>query len=204
MQLSIEEIKYSLTVADVNQIENPYPPGILDYPVRQASVLIPMLLEDETWHLLYIRRTANQYDPHSGQVAFPGGARDFHDTNEIETALREAKEEIGINPSDITILGRLKNYMTITNYIVTPIICSFPWPYKLKLAKREVSRAFTIPLEWLADPENQQTQSREIPNSGVSIPVTYFHSYKGEVLWGASARITLGLIEVLFGSQSVN
>lgn len=203
MPISIDEIQLRLSALDTAQVENPYPNSIIKYPLRPASVLMPLVLEDNNWNLLFIRRTSNQYDPHSGQVAFPGGASDTSDKDEYQTAIREAQEEIGIYPRDVLLLGRLKYFITITSYKVTPIVCSIPWPYKLILAVNEVSRAFTIPLNWLANPQNQETHMRNIPMTETSIPVIYYRSYEGEVLWGASARFTIGLLEALFQQKSI-
>lgn len=175
----------------------PYPEGLVPKAIRSAAVLIPILRSESDWHLLFIRRTNNQTDPHSGQVAFPGGAADPGDDHIVATALREANEEIGLSPRDVQVLGRLEDFITITGFQVSPIIGKIPWPYTLSLAQNEVSRAFTIPLRWLADPQNHQITLRELPAFHDPIPVIYFSPYAGEVLWGASARFTLGLIDAL-------
>jgi hypothetical protein len=72
-----------------------------------------------------------------------------------------------------------------------------PWPYHFTLAKEEVSRVFTIPLEWLADPGNRKIQYRELPDPHSPIPVIYFNKYDGELLWGVSAEIILNFLETL-------
>jgi hypothetical protein len=72
-----------------------------------------------------------------------------------------------------------------------------PWPYVFALAKEEVSRVFSIPLEWLADPENRKIQYRELPEPHPPTPVIYFDRYDGELLWGVSAEITLNFMESL-------
>jgi 8-oxo-dGTP pyrophosphatase MutT (NUDIX family) len=195
--LTEQEIRLRLTAAQHAQVDSPYPPGFLKEQLKRASVLIPLLRQRDGWHILYIRRTANQNDPHSGQVAFPGGAADLGDADPVETALREAREEIGLNPNDVQVLGRLNDFVTVTSYLVTPIVGTIPWPYPLRLAAEEVSRAFTIPLDWLADPKNRQEQYRPLPQPFQPIPVIYYKPYQGEVLWGASARLTVRLIEVL-------
>lgn len=184
------------------EVSNPYPPGILEDVPRPAAILIPLLCDNDGWHILFIRRTANQQDPHSGQVAFPGGASEAGDSNPEETALRETEEEIGLKPADVKILGQLNEYLTITSYRVTPIVARIPWPYPLNLAHDEVSRTFSIPLEWLADPANHEIKDRKLPPPYGTIPVIYFKPYDNEILWGASARFTLRLLEVLVGNNS--
>jgi hypothetical protein len=91
----------------------------------------------------------------------------------------------------------LKNLRTITNYCVTPVVCVIPWPYDFTLALEEVSRVFTIPLEWLADPENFEIQERELPAPYPPAQVIYFRLYDGELLWGVSAQIILNLLRAL-------
>ncbi|OGO32270.1 MAG: hypothetical protein A2Z16_09835, partial [Chloroflexi bacterium RBG_16_54_18] len=174
------------------------PPDLLfnPGPSRPAAVLIPMLRQNDGWHLLYTRRNSDLPE-HSGQVAFPGGRSDPDDASPEDTALREAYEEIGLSPKDVRILGRMHDFLTVTNYLVTPVIGVIPWPYPLMLADHEVSRAFTISLAWLADPANQEIYERLLPEPYTPVPVIYYHEYDGEVLWGASARFTVRLIEVL-------
>lgn len=201
LELTEQDISLRLAMAGGNEIENPYPPGFLVHPPRPAAVLIPLLRQDDAWHVLFIRRTANSDDPHGGQVAFPGGAADENDLNAEETALREAREELGLRSSDVRPLGRLMDFITITSYRVTPIVGVIPWPYPLRLEMKEVSRAFIIPLAWLADPQNREERPRDLPTPFKPINVIYFKPYDGETLWGASARFTLELINVLFNQE---
>jgi 8-oxo-dGTP pyrophosphatase MutT (NUDIX family) len=176
--------------------EVPYPSGLLQGEPRSAAVLIPLLHKENVWHVLSTRRT-DTLPEHSGQVAFPGGRAEPGDLNAEETALREASEEIGLKPSDVQILGRLNDFITITNYHVTPIVGMIPWPFSLQLEKEEVSRVFTIPLDWLADPANREEQLRPLPPPFPPITVIYFHPYDNEILWGASARFMVTLLKIL-------
>lgn len=169
-----------------------YLPG----PPRLAAVLIPLLKQDQAWHVLFTRR-ADDLHEHKGQVAFPGGRMDPEDGSLEDTALREAQEEIGLAPGDVRILGRLNDYLTITNYQVTPVVGVMPWPYLLRPSEHEVSRVFTIPLAWLADPRNHEIRQHKIKGKDEPVPVVFFSPYAGETLWGASARFTLRLLEVL-------
>ncbi|UCD98437.1 MAG: CoA pyrophosphatase [Chloroflexota bacterium] len=166
-----------------------------DYP-RNAAVLVPILRVQDAWHVLFTRRTPSLPE-HSGQVAFPGGRADPSDDSLEITALREAKEEIDLKPDDVRILGRLREIRTISNYCVMPVVGCIPWPYEFHLAREEVSRVFTIPLEWLADLKNHEILYRELPPPHSPIPVIYFNHYNGELLWGISAEITLILLESL-------
>jgi 8-oxo-dGTP pyrophosphatase MutT (NUDIX family) len=151
---------------------------------------------DHKWHVLFTRRTSSLPE-HSGQVAFPGGRAEPDDDSPEVTALREAHEEINLSPSDVQILGRLREIRTISNYCVMPVIGRIPWPYEFKLAREEVSRVFTIPLEWLADLQNHEIKFRELPSPHSPVPVIYFNRFDGELLWGISAEITLNFLESL-------
>ncbi len=173
------------------------PPEILQGLAREAAVLIPFLRIDEAWHILYIRRAHFEGDRHSGQVAFAGGKRDVKDASLEVTALREAEEEVGLLRDDVTLLGRLNHHHTISQFQVTPYVGITRWPYALTLDEVEVARAFTMPLSWLADESNYRMESRRHPDSKRPWPIIYYDYYDGELLWGATARMTLSLIEVL-------
>ncbi len=181
--------------------ENPYPVTLIHQNPRnrlkKAAVLIPFLLDNGKWHVLFIRRTKKSEDIHSGQVAFPGGRCNTSDQDAIHAAYREVYEETGIAPNDIKYLGRLRDLVTITGYQITPIVGAIPWPYPLVPQLEEVSRIFTIPLDWLINPSNRKIIQRKHPDTGHTFPVIYFDPYDGEILWGASARITHMLLEDL-------
>ena len=164
-------------------------------PLNKAAVLVPLLRHESGWHVLYIRRAEHEMDRHSGQVAFAGGRYEESDDDLEHTALRETHEEIGVRPEHVTVIGRLGFHHSISHFEITPVVGTFDWPYSLQLDRSEVARAFTIPLAWLADPANHRIEHREL--NGRSLPVVYFDEYDGEVLWGATARITLSLISSL-------
>ena len=199
LEISTKEISRRLKKAmqrleaEQNGIESPYPSELLPEAPRPAAVLIPLLKREHDWHVLYTRRT-NTLAEHSGQVAFPGGRCDPQDVDLEATALREAQEEIGLHPLDVRILGRLNEFLTITNYRVTPIVAAIPWPYPFRLAEVEVSKVFTIPLLWLADPTHLEERQRKLPANYGTVSVLYYQPYEGEILWGASARITQALL----------
>lgn len=176
--------------------EFPSLPQMLTSEPTPAAVLVPLLRDSGEWHALFTRRNS-ALPEHSGQVAFPGGRADPQDASAEFTALREAFEEIGLKPQHVRLLGRLQAYRTITNYLVTPIVGTLPWPYPLRPATAEVSRVFTIPLAWLADDRNYEERRRELPAPFGSAGVIYFQPYDDEVLWGASARIVLDLLKAL-------
>ena len=197
-KLTRNEISRRLEPARSKDPDSPYPPGFHVESPRPAAVLIPLIQDENGWHVLFIRRAAGINDPHGGQVAFPGGAKEPGDPDLKTTVLREASEEIGLPPEQVDILGQLREFVTITNYRVTPFVGIIPWPYRISLAEDEVSRVFTIPLDWLSNPENREEQLRALPPPFKSIPVIYFKPYDGEILWGASARFATEFTDLLF------
>ncbi len=206
--LTDEYISQRLSEAQKPPTDESYFSAFLSDAPRPAAVLIPLFHtspEDEKnhiWQVLLTRRTDSVAE-HQGQVAFPGGRADPTDVSAEMTALREAHEEIGLDPSQVRILGLMNSRWTITNYLVTPVIGVIPWPFPIHLEDIEVSRVFSIPLDWLADPDHHETRYRTIPSPYANIlhreshPVIYFHPYQDELLWGVSAEIMLSFITIL-------
>jgi len=132
---------------------------------------------------------------HSGQVSFPGGSWEVEDADLTATALREAWEEIGLHPEDVQVLGQMQPMGIITHFLVTPVVGVMPWPYNLRLFDGEVARVFTVPLRWLADPENYYYATHVV--EGKSYEVGYYQLYDGEKIWGATAKITQDFLKLL-------
>lgn len=160
--------------------------------LKCAAVLVPLIQEGEAWSLLFTHRT-DRVESHKGQVSFPGGGCDENENTPEETALREAQEEIGLDPSAVRVLGRLTNLLTVSSFRVTPVVGMIAWPIVLRLGTEEVERVFTMPLDWLADRRNRW----ELGMPGRNRTVIFFHPYDGELLWGATARITVDFLETI-------
>ncbi len=172
--------------------------GYAEIPVKPstrlkcAAVLVPLVFSGGEWHLLFTRRT-DRVQSHKGQVSFPGGACDDGETMPEQTALRETEEEIGVQREDVTVLGRLSQLITITSYRVTPVVGVIPFPYAFKVANIEVARVFTIPLLWLSDRNNYwEFILRDSDRSLIT-----YHPYDGELLWGATARMTITFLKTI-------
>jgi len=194
-ELSEEHIFQKLLNAQLNALDSD---GYAEIPVkpdtvlRGAAVLVPLTLYENEWHILYTRRT-DKVESHKGQVSFPGGASDDGETTPEQTALREAEEEIGLRPADVKLLGRLSQLITVSSFRVSPIVGVIPWPYAFRVAGVEVARVFTIPLAWLADRNNYWEFSlRESDRSLIA-----YHPFDGELLWGATARMTVNFLKTL-------
>lgn len=161
-------------------------------PVRRAAVLIPLIRAGNVWEIIFIRRSLNERDRHSGQVAFAGGMWANVDQSMTDTALREAREEIGLDPDAVSLLGRLCCHHSIGGIEITPVVATIPWPYSFRPDPSEVAAVFSIPLAWLANPAHYEIRDK---NTGRKLVKTvYYESYQGENLWGATARMSLSLI----------
>jgi len=161
-----------------------------------AAVLVPLYQEEGRWHILFTRRTES-VESHRGQVSFPGGRIEAEDAGPEHAALRETQEEIGLSPEKVEVLGTLDALMTVTQFLVTPVVGVIPWPCEFELNNVEVASVFGVDLDWLADPTNHEVRQREPLVPGPSVPVYYFRPYMHEVIWGATARITLDLLDAL-------
>ena len=195
MNLSEDYISQKL---EESRKDNADSDGYAEIPVKpntrlkNAAVLVPLTYVQNEWHLLFTRRT-DRVHSHKGQVSFPGGASDEGETTPEQTALREADEEIGLRPADVKVLGRLSQLITISSFRVTPIVGVIPWPYTFKVAGVEVARVFTIPLLWLSDVNNYWEFSlRDSDRSLIA-----YHPYDGELLWGATARMTVTFLKTI-------
>jgi 8-oxo-dGTP pyrophosphatase MutT (NUDIX family) len=162
--------------------------------LRHAAVMLPLFVYNNEWHLLLTQR-ADTLVEHRGQVAFPGGGHEQQDKDLRETALREMHEEIGVEPEDVHVFGHLGDLPVVTGYLVRPYVGQIPWPYTFYLAKEEVHSVFSIPISWLAAPENHQVHFRSV--AGREFPVIYFELYDGYQLWGASAEMAMALLSAL-------
>ena len=190
-----EFIRNKLAESDRSQAETDDYAEIPIHPdvhLKCAAVLVPLVFFQNEWHVLYTRRT-DRVESHKGQVSFPGGACDEGETTPEETALREADEEIGIAPSDVRVIGRLSRMVTISKYRVTPVVGVIKFPYAFKTSGAEVARVFTMPLAWLANRNNYWEFS--MPGSDRSVIV--YHPFDGELLWGATARMTVNFLKIL-------
>ncbi|MEQ8651647.1 MAG: CoA pyrophosphatase [Kiloniellales bacterium] len=171
-----------------------YDPG---QALRQAAVLVPIVLNAAGPSLLLTRRTAH-LKHHSGQIAFPGGGAEPGDGTPEETALREAEEEVGLDRSRTEIFGRLDTYVTRTGFDVTPVIGLLRPPLALTLQESEVEIAFEVPLGFFLDPASRKIDSRLYAGA-----TRYFYAfpYNKYYIWGATAGMINNLVEVLTGKE---
>ena len=157
--------------------------------LRPAAVLIPIVDREAGLSLLFTRRAIHLKD-HSGQVSFPGGRVAAADASPGATALREAREEIGLAPERVELLGRLPEYHTRTGFRITPVVGIVTPPFELRPDANEVEEIFGVPLEFLLDLANHQRQSREWQGE---LRWFFTMDYGGHTIWGATAGMLVNL-----------
>ncbi|MBD8899175.1 CoA pyrophosphatase [Rhodanobacter sp. DHG33] len=157
---------------------------------RPAAVLLA-LRDGESPRLVLTVRTDN-LQSHAGQVALPGGRADPGDADALATALRESEEEIGLDPAQVTPLGYLDNFDTISGYRITPVVARIAEHIHLKAAPAEVAEVFEVPLAFFLDPANLRRYTMEFRGHRREM-VEFVHG--GHRIWGATAAILLNLLK---------
>jgi len=159
-----------------------------------ASVLIPLVLREEGLTVLFTQRSEHLND-HGGQISFPGGRAEVTDRDAIETALRETEEEVGLARSHIEVLGVLPEYVTATNYRVTPVVGLAHPPFETHADPDEVAEIFEVPLAFLMDGTNHQRRAATFPNGRHR--TFYAMPYERFFIWGATAGMLRNLFHFL-------
>ena len=170
-----------------------------------AAVLVPLVQRADGLHVLLTQRT-DHLRGHAGQISFPGGRAEPEDDGAAGTALREAQEEVGLDPQWVEVIGNLQPYTTVTRYVVTPVVALVQPQATLVLDSFEVAEAFEVPLAFLMNPSHHRRHSfaldgkqrqflsmpwrREAAADGSSAPRDYF-------IWGATAAMLRNLYSVL-------
>ena len=169
------------------------PPLVGDLPELRAkadvpaAVLVAITDRPEPGVILTVRR--EHMRTHAGQVAFPGGRLD-PDEEPVAAALREAHEEILLNPAAVEVVGAIDPYCTVTGYVVTPVIGVIPPDLPLEPHEHEVADWFEAPLAFLLDPGNQQRRSALFQG----IERHYYEiMWNGRRIWGATAAMLVNL-----------
>ena len=167
-----------------------------------AAVLVPLVAREEGLCVLLTRRT-DHLRHHAGQISFPGGRADPGEVDPVETALREAREEIGLDARHIEVIGALPVYTTVTAYTVTPVVALVQPPFALEIEGGEVAEAFEVPLDFLMTPAHHRVHVFDTPTEQrrfLSMP-WQGRSAQGEAceyfIWGATAAMLRNLYRFL-------
>ena len=160
---------------------------------KKAAVLIPIVKRNDEIMVILTRRSL-ELKVHSGQIAFPGGRFDEGDENLVQTALREAHEEIGLAPDMVKPIARAENYLSATNYLITPIIGLVNENAKFNANKDEVDEIFEIPFEFLFNKHNHELRSYFFGGKDRQFYAITYHKY---FIWGVSAGLIAAITEKL-------
>jgi 8-oxo-dGTP pyrophosphatase MutT (NUDIX family) len=187
-----EKIKEILACRDKACINDP--------ALTRAAVLIPLFKKNEEYHVLLTRRT-HKVSHHKDQISFPGGRQDKGE-DLLSTALREAKEEMGIAEKDVHLLGELDDICTVaSDFCVSPFVGLIPYPYPFKMNRQEIEEVLEVPLAVFLDEDKFREEFRE--RNGEPLRV-YFFQHEAHTIWGATARILKQLIDLLPEEDKAN
>jgi 8-oxo-dGTP pyrophosphatase MutT (NUDIX family) len=167
-------------------------------PSAVLAPLVPLPRDPEALEVVLTRRTSD-LTSHAGQVSFPGGRIDEADGSAEAAAMRELQEELGVAARDVALVGHLDHMLTVTGYHITPVVGVLAPGVELRPEPREVARVFSVPLDRLLDDGGWELREHHW-NGRV------FHSWHfpwdGEDVWGATARMLRGFVELLWTRSS--
>jgi 8-oxo-dGTP pyrophosphatase MutT (NUDIX family) len=167
--------------------------GLFDKPLISAAVLVPIVLHPDEMTVLLTRRTDHLKD-HPGQIGFPGGRVELADQGPMQTALREAQEEIGLSPDRVRVIGYLEPHAVVTGFAVTPIVGFIEPVHDHVLDEFEVAEVFEVPLAFFLDDANLRRSVRRYRD--VEVPL-FEYQYGDRRIWGATAAMIQNLIKLI-------
>jgi len=165
-------------------------------PLREAAVLIPLVMREAGPTVLLTRRTAHLHD-HGGQISFPGGGMEHHDESAVAAALRETEEEVGLRADSVEVLGSLPRYATATGYVVTPVVGLVTPGFSLQLDAFEVDEVFEPPLAFLMNPAHHERRLVDFDGAPRTFYAMPYEAGRRYFIWGATAAMLRNLYHLL-------
>jgi 8-oxo-dGTP pyrophosphatase MutT (NUDIX family) len=169
-------------------------PGVTLRPLRSAAVLLGIVERAGEARVVLTQRT-EELPTHAGQISLPGGKVDDADPGPVEAALRESREEIGLEDDLVRVIGMLDTYQTGTGYRILPVVGLVSDAFEPRPEPREVAEVFEVPLAFLMNSDNHQRHSREWQGAR-----RYFYAmpYQHRYIWGATAGILRNLYDRVY------
>ncbi|PKB59984.1 MAG: hypothetical protein BZY65_02175 [SAR202 cluster bacterium Ae2-Chloro-G2] len=161
--------------------------------LKLAGVMVLLTHRDGEYWIILNRRSMT-VKHHKGEISFPGGSKDVTDSDLLFTALRETQEEMGINPEEVEVLGKIDVTPTQTGFLICPFVGIIDHPYKFSLSKSEVESILEIPLSGLFSTNYRCDEIKSSKDQLQKVPV---YSFDGNVVYGATARILNNLAELI-------
>lgn len=160
--------------------------------LKQAAVVLIVYEQDGEPYLLLTRRTERVAD-HKGQICFPGGSLDLEDKSAVSAALREAEEELGVDPRSLRLVAGLEPvYTVVTRYVIEPFVAYSPRRPELRPDSFEVAEVIDVRVAALLDPTARRVETWDTHGAPREV---YFYQYGSHVIWGATARILSQFLE---------
>jgi 8-oxo-dGTP pyrophosphatase MutT (NUDIX family) len=158
-----------------------------------AAVLVPLVDRPEGLTVLLTQR-ASQLAKHAAQVSFPGGRLEKSDRDIAHAALREAQEEIGLDPGRVRVFGYLPDHLVISGFRVTPVLSLVAPPFALEINQAEVAEAFEVPVRHIFDSRNHKARLRRVGDEDMLL---FDLPWAGHNIWGATAGMLMTLVRMV-------
>ncbi|HPI94306.1 MAG TPA: CoA pyrophosphatase [Deltaproteobacteria bacterium] len=162
--------------------------------LKESAVLVPLCWKDGEPQVVVTKRSMD-VEHHKGEISFPGGRVESSDNGLVNTALREAEEEIGLCPSDVDVLGLLDDHVSIVGYHITPVVGAIPFPYDFRI-NSESESLLMVSLRQAFREDAWMAERSFFRGKGINI---YFLEIDGGVVWGATARMLKHFVDLLAG-----
>jgi 8-oxo-dGTP pyrophosphatase MutT (NUDIX family) len=160
--------------------------------LRPAAVLIPILVEPQG-HSLLLTRRAETLRRQPGDISFPGGAVDSSDATPLETALRESREEVGLDSEAVALLGQMDERATVTGFRITPFVGAILGPYAFE-PNHEVDELLKVPITALSDPSVLSIEKRWFGGRSRDV---YHYRYREHDIWGITGQLVKDFLEMI-------
>lgn len=162
--------------------------------LKESAVLVPLCWKDGEPQVVVTKRSMD-VEHHKGEISFPGGRAESNDNGLVNTALREAEEEIGLCPADVDVLGLLDDHVSIVGYHITPVVGAIPFPYDFRI-NSESESLLMVSLRQAFREDAWMAERSFFRGKGINI---FFLEIDGGVVWGATARMLKHFVDLLAG-----